>query len=146
MDPLTVATGVVGLLTGASKLIQTLHHLGDTIKEARKDASAAAIELSNITVVVGGLQTYVFGQVQASPQRLQLITVEHITATLTGCIVTFSELDTILKSLHTASGMGAWDRTKWLLEKEHVGQLVQRMQNHKLTFTMMLNILQWYES
>lgn len=143
MDPLSVASGVVGLLTGATQLIQTLHKLGSTIKEAQKDTNVAAIELSNIQIVVGGLQTYVFGKVKASSQRLQLITVEHITATLTGCIVTVSDLDAALESLHVDTGMRAWDRSKWFVNKDHVVELVQRLQNHKLTFSMMLNILQW---
>lgn len=146
MDPLTITTGIVGILAASGQLIQALDQLGSAIQDAASDTQAAAIELTNIKLVVQGLQTYVIGRVQCSPQRLQLISVENITATLTGCVVTYLDLDAILKSLHADTGLRAWDRAKWFLKKDSVVSLIQRLQGHKGTFNTMLNILQWYVS
>lgn len=145
-DPLSVATGIVGLITAGAKITMTLYNIGSGIQDAPKLTQAAADELTNITVVLQQLQAYVLGKARASVQRLNLITVEHITATLTSCVVTYSELDVVLKSLHADTGLRAWDRGMWYLKRDKVAEIVQRMQNHKATLALMLNILQWYGS
>lgn len=135
---------MVGLVTAGAQMITTLYNIGSSIKDAPQLTRAAANELANITIVLQQLQSYVLGKAKVSIQRLQLITVEHITATLTGCVVTYSELDAVLKSLNAETGMRAWDRGMWYLKKDKVTEIVQRLQNHKATLGLMLNIIQWY--
>lgn len=142
-DPLSVTAGVLGILGVSAQLIQTLYQLGSNIKDARKDADAVAKEVSGISIIIQSLQTYVFGRQKASPQRLQLITLEQIIATVTECVFTYDELGETLKSLHVDSGMKVWDRAIWVLKKDKVGNLNLRLQSHKATFSTMLNILQW---
>ncbi|KAK5128245.1 hypothetical protein LTR85_002912 [Meristemomyces frigidus] len=141
-DPLTIATSVVGLINGGASMITTLYNIGSAIKDAPHLTRAVADELANITIVLQQLQTYVLGKAQASIQRLNLITIEHITATISGCVLTYSELDGVLKSLNAESGIGAWDRGMWYLKKTKVYEIVQRLQNHKGTLGLMLNIIQ----
>lgn len=145
MDPLSVTASVVGLISAAAGLVSTLHNLGTAIKDAPHLIQAAASELNDITLVLRGLQKYIDGKANASVQRLSLITVEHITATLTGCVITYSDLDALLKSLHpnTADVLRVWDRALWLIKKDEVNALIGRLQNHKSTLGLMLNILQW---
>jgi len=142
-EPLSVATSVVVLITAGAHLITTLYSLRSAIKDAPQLANAAADELANITMVLQKLHQYISGKAKASIQRLSLITVEHITATLTSCVVTYSELDVVLASLHLDVGLRAWDRGMWYLEKTKVNEIVQRLQNHKASLALMLNILQW---
>lgn len=40
--------------------------------------------------------------------------------------------------------VGVFDRAKWLFKEGKVATIVQRLQNHKASFTLMLSILQWY--
>lgn len=138
-----MAASVAGLISLAGQLVPTLYNLGATSKDADSDAKAAAGEIAGMSTVLQGLQAYIVGRSLASPKRLQLITEEHITASLTAFVVTYSELDVVLKALHVESGLRAWDRAIWFLKREKVEELVQRIQNHKMTFTCMLNILQW---
>lgn len=105
-----MAASVAGLVSLAGQLVPALYNLGSTVKEANKDAQAAATEVASMSVVLQGLQTYIIGRTRANPQRLRLITVEHITASLTACVFTYSELDAVLKALHVDSGLKAWDR------------------------------------
>jgi hypothetical protein len=143
MDPLSVAASVAGLVSLAGELVPALYNLGSAVKEANNDAQAAATEVASMSVVLQGLQTYIIGRTRANPQRLRLITVEHITASLTACVFTYSELDAVLKALHVDSGLKARDRAVWLMKRESVQNLVTRLQNHKMSFNCMLNILQW---
>jgi hypothetical protein len=143
MDPLSVAASVVGLISLANQLAPALLNLGSAVKEAKNDAQAAAAEVTGMCIVLQGLQAYIMGRSRTNPQRLRLITVEHITASLTACVFTYSELDAILRALHTNSGLGVRDHAVWLLKRESIQSLISRIQNHKMTFTCMLNILQW---
>lgn len=143
MDPLSVTASVVGLLATTTKLVPQLYSLGTIIKDAPRLAQAAATELEAIAFVLTPLQTYIDGYAQASVARLSLITVEHITATLTGCVLTYSELDAVLKSMRSNTKMTAWDRTKWYVKSDEVQPLITRLQGHKASFTLMLNIVQW---
>lgn len=144
VEPLSVAASVVGLVTAAVQMSNILYKMGSTIKDAPVLAQTAAGELNDISLVLAQLQKYIDGRVQASTQRLCLITVEHITATLTGCVITFSELDAILKSVNIDTGLRTWDRALWLLKKDKIASVITRLQNHKSTLGLMLNIMQWY--
>ena len=143
MEPLSVAGSVVGLICAGAKLVPMLYDLGSAIRDSPEHAHVAAAELGDITIVLTQLQRYINGQAHASIQRLNLITVEHITATLTECVMTYSELDALLKSLRLDQGVRAWDRGIWLIKKDSVGLLTARLQNHKSTFGLILNIIQW---
>ena len=57
--------------------------------------------------------------------------------------MTYSELDAILKSLRADQGVSVWDRAVWFVKKDDVGKVIGRLQNHKSTFGLMLNIIQW---
>ena len=104
MDPLSVAASVAGLISLAGQLVPALYHLASTIKEAQQDALAVTAEVASMSIVLQGLQKYIIGITQANPPRLQMITVEHITASLTACVFTYSELDAVLKALHVDLG------------------------------------------
>ena len=45
-------------------------------------------------------------------------------------VMTFSELDEILKSLHADHGLSVWDRAVWLLKKDDINRVIVRLQNH----------------
>ena len=96
-------------------------------------------------MVLRQLQNYIDGTTHVSIQRLSLIQVEHVTVTLTECVMTYSELDALLKALHVDQGsLKVWDRAMWLLKKEDIERLVGRLQNHKSTLGLMLQIIQWW--
>jgi hypothetical protein len=63
-----------------------------------------------------------------------------------GCVITYSELEAIIDSVHGGTDMGAIDRLKWTLKETEVQDIIQRIQNHKISLTLMLSILQWYIS
>lgn len=143
MDGLSIAASVIGLITAAGQMTTLLYKLGSDIKDAHHIAKKVVSELTDTTTALTQLKKYLDGRAKASAQRRSLISVEHITASITSCLLTFSELDALLKSLHVDTGMGAADRAAWVLKKEKVKDLLVRLQNHKATLSLMLNIMQW---
>lgn len=143
MDGLSVAASVINLITATGQMTTLLYKLSSDIKDAHHITKKVVSELTDTTAALTQLKKYLDGRAKASAQRRSLISVEHITASITSCLLTFSELDALLKSLHVDTGMGAADRAAWVLKKEKVKDLLVRLQNHKATLSLMLNIMQW---
>ena len=71
-----------------------------------------------------------------------MILVEHILTALTGCVTTYSDLDSVLNKLEMDPSMGGFSRVKWMLEESKISTLLGRLQNHKSSLMLMLTILQ----
>lgn len=142
MDPLTIAGAVIGIVASAGKMIPTIQHLVFTMKDAPKLARHILTELMEITAAVESLQAYIF-QSNGSPNSHH-IQLQQLVATLTGCVMTYSELEPILDSLKGSQvAQGAWNRAKWLYHEPNLERIVERLQRHKASLSLMLNILQW---
>ena len=90
--------------------------------------------------------------------RLTLISLHHLMATLSGCVLMCSALDKKLGDVAglreagvqtgtSGSGNKAGllvEKIKWVLWKEaEVKELIEDLQRHKLSLNLMLNIIQW---
>lgn len=89
------------------------------------------------------LQSFLSGDRQSMGAREALITVNDLVVTLTGCVCTFSELQTEIKDLKSGSGMSVLDRAKWATKQSVIFSLFDRLQQHKSSLTLMLTVLQW---
>lgn len=143
MEPLSIAGSIVGLLAAGAQLVPKFYNLASAFGGATEDAKAAAFELSDLEIVLTQLQQYLNGAAYASTQRLHLISLEHVKATLTQCVKTYSQLNSALLAIRVDCGLKPLDRAIWLLRKDEVAHLVTRLQNHKSTFGLILGILQW---
>jgi hypothetical protein len=141
-DPLSVAASVVGLLTAAGKMAQLLKGLTDLV-DAPGSATAVMTEMNTMTGALQHLSDYLNGALSVPAGREQLVLLEHEAATLVGCVATYSELEAIIDSVHGGAEMGVVDCIKWTLKETEIRDIIQRIQNHKSSLTLMLSILQW---
>lgn len=139
MDPLSIAASVVGLVTAGREMSLLLQQLID----APSTAKTVSQEIDDFVIILAQLQPFVLGSVFANPDRTQMLDVEHIQVTLFGCVVTFSELSTVVNEL-CPSGRGLRGRFQWAWAGSTLAQLVQRLQSHKNSLTLILTILTWY--
>ncbi|EQB51669.1 hypothetical protein CGLO_08766 [Colletotrichum gloeosporioides Cg-14] len=142
MDPLSVAASVVGLLAVGCKLSSALFVVVSSTRDAPKSAQSLLREINDISAALGSLQSFVTGRVRASAERGGLILLQHVLTTLTGCVTTYSDLQYIVDGLRIDDHMGLVDRAKWMMQESSISVLVQRLQNHKASLTLMLGILQ----
>lgn len=70
--------------------------------------------------------------------------VEHVVTIVSGCVMTFSELEKSLDELRTEN-MRTFDRLKWAKKEADILPFVQRLQNHKASLSLMLNVLNGYK-
>lgn len=143
MDPLSVSASVVGLLGAGAKITSCLWTFATNARDAPQLARHLVFEVADITAALGSLQAYVCGQAQAPGERGALILLEHVLTTLTGCVTTFSDLQSLMDQLNLSPDMGTIDKMKWARQESNITAIVQRLQNHKSSLTLMLTVLQW---
>ena len=138
-DPLSIAAGAVGLLTAATQIFLLLIKL---IKESRcapNQARMVLAEVNDTANILAQLQCFLLGVDTSDNSRASLIQVEQVIVTLTGCVLTFSELDVLLDDLKSGS-MTMMDRLKWAKKASAINRVVQRLQTQKLSLSLMLTI------
>ncbi|KAF5554720.1 nicotinamide mononucleotide permease [Fusarium napiforme] len=143
MDPLSVSASVVGLLGAGAKITSCLWTFAANARDAPQLARHLVVEVADITAALGSLQVYVCEQAQAPGGRGALILLEHVLTTLTGCVTTFSDLQSLMDQLNLSPDMGSIDKMKWARQESNITAIVQRLQNHKSSLTLMLTVLQW---
>jgi hypothetical protein len=140
MDPLSVGSAVVGLVAGASRVWVMKWYKTGPMRDAPKSALQIRDELDSITAALESLQTYIDGAATPNASGRSMLSLRNIVATLTACVTTYSDLELVVRKCVGADG--EVNRVKWMINESEIGELVQRLQAHKLSLTLMLMILQ----
>ena len=141
-EPITITLAVVGLLKATWSVSKCLNDFVKGIEKAPKEAVIALAEVKAVTAILRQLQSYLDGKDPVANARASLLTLEEIVATLTDCVCTFSEFETLLNGMKTAD-MGPIDRVTWNWNKSKVAKLVARIQTQKSSLSTMFAILTW---
>ena len=151
-DPLSIASAIAGLLTLTAKIASTARALCSAVKDAPASIRQIEEEMSDLNVVFCQVQLFISGSTKVPKKsRLPDISLDHLMATLTGCVLIISALDKKLSDVaglreagvHTGtstSGRLLVEKIKWALWKEaEVNDLIEDLQRHKLSLNLMLN-------
>lgn len=139
MDPLSIIASVTAILTAAAKVASVL----GAIKEAPDSISKLLIEVTYIKIVFSTLQKFLNRTLQFSPQRAAFIQLDDIVVILTQTVLVFSELETFVGPLLANCRVSRWQRITWTWEQSGVSRLVNQLQHHKTSLSLMLQIMQW---
>ena len=142
-DPLSVAASVVGLITVASQVSQTLTNIIKRAKNASKECQDARTEADDMRRMLQQLQLFVFGMVRASRARTSLILVDQVVTSLAAAVTTFSELGVFVAALDSDEKMGLIDRFRRVSKARALGEITQKSQLHMSSMNLMLVILTW---
>ncbi|KAL8997640.1 MAG: hypothetical protein Q9169_003119 [Polycauliona sp. 2 TL-2023] len=139
-DPLSLAAGTIGILTAAAQISSLLIKFVGKCKDAPQSAHAVLTEVNDISGTLSHLQSFLLGNEFSDKSRTQLLQVDQVVAIMSGCVLTFSELEKVLDSLK-AEGMEVLDRIHWARKETAIDNLVQRLQNHKASLSLILHVL-----
>lgn len=139
-DPLSVAAGVVGVVTAAAQISSLLIKFTKSTIAAPQQARIVLTEVSDIGVVLSHLQPFLLGLNVPDRSRTSLLKVEKVVTVVSGCVHTFSELEKLLDELKTEN-MDFLDRLKWVRQDSAIRSIIQRLQNHKASLSLVLDIL-----
>ena len=139
-DPLSIAAGVVGVVTAAAQISLLLTKFTKSTIAAPQQARVVLAEVSDISVILSQLQSFLLGLESPNISRTSLLKVEKVVTIVTGCVLTFSELEKLLDELKTEA-LDVLDCLKWARKESTIVGLIQRLQNHKASLSLILSIL-----
>ena len=97
-------------------------------------------EVNEISGTLSQLQSFLLREEMMDTTRSSMLQVDHIIKILSKCVITFSELENILDELELKS-MGILDRMRWTWKETDIMLLIQRLQHHKVSLSLMLNVI-----
>ena len=131
MEPLSVAASVAGLPAAGNKVASLL---ATKCKDSPALAESINEEVAGISDMLKSLQDFISGRKRAAAERENQILLDQLLATLTGCVMTFSDLQRFLTGSNISKDMGTSDR---------INILVQRLHSYRSSLTLMSTIMQW---
>src|SRR5271154_312888 len=144
MDPLSILASVTGLLMAAGTVTSTLYTIRSTASNARQSIDQVISEVNALQISLSAMQSFLLGLSSAPRQRVGLIQLDHLCATLMEAVLTFSELEEFVSPFATKSDLSRAQYVKWAWKEEKVLPILQRLERHKSSFSMILHIVQWY--
>jgi hypothetical protein len=142
-DPLSIVTGVVGLIQASYAVSKLLANFIGLVKNAPAQAAIAVSEINETRLVLEQLQNFVLRFETADESRTALVQVDHLVDVISGCVTTYSEFEAALDRA-TKRSMTLADRAKWVWEEEKIDGLVTRLQRHKSSLSLLMTILTGY--
>lgn len=139
MDPLSITTSILGILTAA---VQVTAVLGK-IKDAPKSIEDILIETEHIKLVFRALQTFIDRAYTVPRERAALIQLDDVVAILTRTVIVFSELEPIITKISSQKRPSSLRLLTWMRLESGVVRLVNQLQRHKASLTLLLQIIQW---
>ncbi|KAL8672932.1 MAG: hypothetical protein Q9168_002638 [Polycauliona sp. 1 TL-2023] len=139
-DPLSIAAGVIGILTAAAQVSHLLIDFTKNSKNAPQTARTVLTEVNEISGTLTHLQSFLLGSKAVDSSRTRLLLVDHVVTVVSGCLLTFSELESLMDTLKTED-MEIRDCVRWAKNEKSICSLVLRLQNHKASLSLVLLIL-----
>jgi hypothetical protein len=146
MDPLSLTGSIVGLLHTVAKLSVTLNSIKSSIGDAPRWANSVLAEVDGFRRQLEALQALITKLSSVKKSRTALIQLDYIIVPLTECVLTFSELESIVAALpvFTSSNFSLSDRVKWARKGDKVSRIIEKLHRDKTSLILILNIMQWY--
>ena len=142
-DPLSVAAGVAGIVVAAAQISSLLINFTKSTIAAPQQAKIVLTEVCDIGGILSHLQSCLLGLDLPDRSRVSLLRVEMLETIVGGCVLTFSELEKLLDELKTdnTDTLDILDRLKWARKESALAGLIQRLQNHKTSLSLVFDIL-----
>ena len=142
-DPLSIAAGCIGISTAAAQISSMLIKVTKDVKNAPEQARLMLAEVSDVSGILSQLQSFLLRSSAVTSLGVESLQVEQVVTIVSGCVVTFSELQHTLDNLNSED-MTIIDRLKWSRKETLMVSLIKRLQTHKASLSLMLTILNWY--
>jgi len=144
-DPLSIAASVVGLVTVAGKISAAMTSFVLGAADVPESARAALAAIDAMRLTLASVRQLMTKLSKMPRERKEMIHVTHLVVLFREAILSLSELEAIICPASASVGdtTWTWDAVKWLLQEKRITAAVQRLESHRTSLSVMLNILQW---
>lgn len=139
-DPLSITASIVGIVAAASKVLSLL---GD-ITDAPRSIADLLNEVYDLRLIFCNLESFIDRTRRFDPSRLALIQLGDLVAILTRTVITFSELESIVRPLCDREKLSTWQLVSWRWQQTAALRVLTQLQRHKTSLSLMLQIYQWH--
>jgi hypothetical protein len=139
MDPLSITVSVSSLIIVCTRIIKLSSAVSSTYRDASFMLSAITSESAVISASLTRLQSMLLSQ----PDRLGALA-ESLETALLGCALTLSVLQEQLGGLATETEAGEIKpkKFKYVLEQDHLKELLQQIRGQQISITLLLQTYQ----
>ncbi|KAK1753893.1 hypothetical protein QBC47DRAFT_385154 [Echria macrotheca] len=135
MDPLSISTAIVGLLTAAGKthgLLETI----SAVRNAPQSIREAQRETRHTEVALRSLQRFL-RHIDPTDPRREMIQVDELRVVLSDAMLIFSSFENMLRRLERQA-----PRIQWLRYTKRVDEHLAKLERYKSSLSIMLDVLQ----
>ncbi|KAM5353646.1 hypothetical protein ACJ41O_000296 [Fusarium nematophilum] len=140
----SIASGVAGLLAASAAVIKFLDTAKSNIQDAPRTIIWALAEVTDVRSAIVRLNDLIqdLGSVPQSARTS--VGIHDTVVAVSELVISFDCLVAILKpfSADGAASLNKWDKVKWLPKQDDVVRYVRQLQTHKVSITLILNMLQ----
>ncbi|KAK4169725.1 hypothetical protein QBC43DRAFT_306583 [Cladorrhinum sp. PSN259] len=135
-DPLSIAASVAGLVATTTKICSALSAFVSGAIDAPSSARAALIAVEEMRLALGMVKDLV-DTISALPSRRRvLVRLDHIAITFSNCVLTLSELESLV-----CFRDGILHRLRWAWGEKKVLKLLPRLESQKSSLSLMVSVL-----
>jgi hypothetical protein len=143
-DPISLVTGVAGLIKASCDINKLLTNIIGSMKDSPAQAAVAMTDMNETRTILSQLQKFILRFEKADKLRMALIQVDQLIDVISDCVATFSEFEAMLENIAGRS-MTLVGRAKWAVwDEEKISGLVARLQRHKSSLSLLVIILTGY--
>ncbi|CVK84846.1 related to GTPase-activating protein of the rho/rac family (LRG1 protein) [Fusarium mangiferae] len=142
MDPLSIASSVVGLTATCLATCKKLHDLAGEFQDVPAIIAMICSESTIISIGLSELQTKILqrddlAQAWASKTEIWMV----FEAALTGCMIVFSCLEAETRSLRSENP-GLWAKIKFIWNQDRLRELLGALRGQQSSINFLLNLLE----
>jgi hypothetical protein len=145
MDLPNISTTIDSLLPWTERLSSVLHKFLSNVKHAPRSVQLALDALKDMGVALSSIQRLFSNLLVLRPRRKAMVELEHLAIIITQAVKTFSDLDSLLAPAFCSMPpiATAWERLQWAWKEDSVSRVLQQLERHKSSLSLMLSIIQW---
>ncbi|KAM0550812.1 hypothetical protein ACHAPJ_008675 [Fusarium lateritium] len=144
MDPLSIASGVAGLLTVSAAVIKIFDTVKFNMGNCPRTILWAHAEVKDINWAIERLKDLIDDPDSVPKTARMSVGIHDATVTISELIRSCDGLVSALTPLNPdgTPSQTRWDKIKWLRVQDEVVKYIRQLQSHKISITLILNILQ----
>ena len=145
MDSLSISASVAGLLALSGTIVSVLIKLQQNIDDA-PDSIQSTLGIAEETgFVLQSARNLLTSLYHLNPARRRLIEIDHLIIVVTTYTITLTKLQSLIFPFDydASSAASAWLRMKWLAKEDEISAVVNQLEGHKSSLSLLVNILQW---
>ena len=138
MDPLSITASITTIVAAAAQVSNIL----TKVRDAPTSVNALMAEVTHVRIIFSSLEVYLQHAQTVTHHRAALIQIEDILVVLTQVALVFTEVQKLIEPLWIKSIK--WkQRLIWLRKEALIHRLVDQLQRHKTSLSLLLQIIQW---